>query len=184
MPIQRFYPTAIHTNGGNFSNPNNVIGNTTSSATKAGATTAYHTYSFNLASIPAGGVVNKVTVGQISRISAADAGFVWNGCILYTNDGVNSLEASLPITDTWGGRTATTALATYTASAPNAATSVSIPSTMTTTDKLRVGTYGVQLQWNRISGNTSRTWTWQKLWIEIDYTIPQSVSVLFVGELF
>lgn len=55
---------------------------------------------------------------------------------------------------------------------------------MTTTDKLRVGTYGVQLQWNRISGNTPRTWTWQKLWIEIDYTIPQPVSVLFVGELF
>ena len=64
------------------------------------------------------------------------------------------------------------------------AANVSIPSTMTTTDKLRVGTYGVQLQWNRISGKTSRTWTWQKLWIEIDYTIPQPVSVLFVGELF
>lgn len=167
MPTISAYPSAVRA-ANDFTNPNNVVGNTTTYATnntiKAIGAVIFSDFAFDLSAVPAGAVVDRIRFNVIAKANAAGRRMARWIDVQHANGGgmntTSSPGATLQSTDT----TVTITL--------DRVVDASLWATMRmSTDVVRDATTDWGFGFESTIASTTLT-SWQKFWLEVDYTLP------------
>ena len=180
MPTVSAYPNALKL-ANNFANAGNVIGNTTAYATHTGAASSgaaiYAEYSFDLSAIPAAAVIDRIRFNVIAKASATGRRTARRIDLQHNTGGGYSTTSTAAVPLLTTDTTATIVFdrvvdATRWAQFGVTTAAIRDPATF----------FGVGFE---SASATSTTTSWQKFWLEVDYTLPAGVpNLLFMNELF
>lgn len=174
MATTRCYPNSTGT--GSFTNPDNVLGNTTAVATHDAYMTAGtgvgHRYFFDTSAIPAGAVVTSISAGVSARAGSANH---------------RTFHAVSPFLSGKSAVSVTSAAGTY-LSTTLADSVVDVPvATMTSAGYSQAEIVSSAVRWEAVFNaalSVSTLIEWEKFWIDFTYEIPPANNTLFFGENF